>query len=175
MLLCVCITGEPLKRKGKWTESKTRRTYIVDQHTATEWKDRAPCKCCEFAWCVLLPAAALLMTQRQREKQKVSGQCLSRWALATSVLCSCRPATAAYLYAAAASSGCSARCHILTCVWKLPWLVWLDILKSSKLINWQSYHTWRLCLIVKADRCEKDTQQGDLFVTNQKQMYVLLS
>lgn len=71
MLLCVCITGEPLKRKGKWTESKTRRTYIVDQHTATEWKDRAPCKCCEFAWCVLLPAAALLMTERERETESV--------------------------------------------------------------------------------------------------------
>lgn len=78
-MMLSCITSEPLERK-----EATKEADVSSQHSATERKDRPSCKCREFAWCALLPAAAFNVSQR--EKRKVSGLCLSRWALASCAL-----------------------------------------------------------------------------------------
>lgn len=80
--------------------------------------------------------------------------------------------TAAYLYVAAASSGCSVRCHILTCVWKLPWLVWLDFsLVTATATPWRLHSSG----IASGDftSVKMKTQQDDLFGTNLKRVHLL--
>lgn len=80
--------------------------------------------------------------ERKTERKRASEPCLSRWALATSLLYSCCLVAPAYLYAAvSATSGCIVRCHILTCVWQSSpgwfWLVnfWPYCLSYDNLIT----------------------------------------
>lgn len=94
-----------------------------------------------------------------------------RLSLGDSHLSPFRLTTQAYLYAAAACSGCSVRCHILTCVWEsFPgWFVLIILWRPSRL---QSVSTLLKFEFKQLNVWDSETQQGDLYHNhNHKHVY----